>query len=1083
MRPLSSTKRKNNLLELEINDRYSKMNHQRCNLEIKKDDFYQDILKGEIKNLIKLWDELGVTDEYKDNFIENILKINALERNNILEKEKITLTKLNNSLINLKKEIISREKNINSLHKYNNIIENYIIEGNTINIHSNKFQEICNVIIGLRYNAINIVNQISNINKIIFTHKQKWNLKKIKEKFLYDPKYLNKMKEDLKFLKNSILSKFIEMNNSEIDAFLTNFVPGTGIINNKLNIPLTEELMKAINNSRYLLLHESVLISNLEINKKNNFSELYLNTESDYKANQLDFINQNQKNQNIINFFTPRIQRSIKKLKNSESSNFNNNISRELYHHKKNLGTKNYNELFYKNNPIYRSITKKRKKLKIRDNIDNKYTLFNNNKTSRILIERDEMALKSQMPNVLSDEKNKNKILNKEILLLKKENTEYKIKYNELKKLYDNLNNKTNYEEEKRINAEKDVDILQIKIKQLNEKNDELLKKLAHTKKVEKNNNDIYESNKIKELEKKLKDEDTNKKSEEEIKKLLKIIENKNEEILKLKKEIENLKAKKPDDNYKIEFYKGNIMKLVNSLREQIHYQNLPDFLKKVFLLDESIYTDEYYFKGIFPKIIICKNMERDNLNGICSLSYENNENLNENLNLKINCIFTNQNVENSIILMINYIKENMNFDKLVVYLLYDKIGNKFLPNKEAKEIFQKKLGFKWLCVVRNEEKNQRYIKLYYNKNEAKNIENQNNFNKNNFHLDNYTLITMNNEENTNSLKNKRKEEVEKDIKTNYNKYINKNAIYSLLNENPNLKIDFSNDKLKKELNEMKGKLWKFNINIYNWISLEEKEKKDIKNINTENSLFKEVENYYNKSNIKILSYLQKRNISINFETTYSILIDNIYYNRISSDKIKILKENKTNSIFFLIPSINNTVFLYISEINQQLKELLIDNENNIYEQFLEFQPSTQKELYNFSIQSIRDISYIPQALKTEQKVIYIPTFIIKNHLYSYDLNEFNNIRINNKESNEQLYLNSVDEYINIEFRPDYNIKNSFSILPIEDKNKNIIIKDSFIIGIFVNDIINNDKLPLMQFLYVTKDKFLTKDNFKEFLI
>ena len=240
MRPLSSTKRKNNLLELEINDRYSKMNHQRCNLEIKKDDFYQDILKGEIKYLKKSWDELGVTDEYKDNFIENILKINALERNNILEKEKITLTKLNNSLINLKKEIISREKNINSLHKYNNIIENYIIEGNTINIHSNKFQEICNVIIGLRYNAINIVNQISNINKIIFTHKQKWNLKKIKEKFLYDPKYLNKMKEDLKFLKNSILSKFIEMNNSEIDAFLTNFVPGTGIINNKLNIPLTE---------------------------------------------------------------------------------------------------------------------------------------------------------------------------------------------------------------------------------------------------------------------------------------------------------------------------------------------------------------------------------------------------------------------------------------------------------------------------------------------------------------------------------------------------------------------------------------------------------------------------------------------------------------------------------------------------------------------------------------------------------------------------------------------------------------------------------------------------------------------------
>ena len=155
-----------------------------------------------------------------------------------------------------------------------------------------------------------------------------------------------------------------------------------------------------------------------------------------------------------------------------------------------------------------------------------------------------------------------------------------------------------------------------------------------------------------------------------------------------------------------------------------------------------------------------------------------------------------------------------------------------------------------------------------------------------------------------------------------------------------------------------------------------------------------------------------------------------------------------------------------------------------IYDQFLEFQPSTQKELYNFSVSSIRDISYIPQTLKTELKIIYIPTFLIKTHLYTYDLNEFNNNRtINNKDSNEQLYLNSVDEYINIEFKPDDNIKNSFSIVPIEDKIKNIIIKDSFIVGIFANDIINNDKLPLMQFLYVTKDNFLTKDNYKDFLI
>ena len=57
------------------------------------------------------------------------------------------------------------------------------------------------------------------------------------------------------------------------------------------------------------------------------------------------------------------------------------------------------------------------------------------------------------------------------------------------------------------------------------------------------------------------------------------------------------------------------------------------------------------------------------------------------------------------------------------------------------------------------------------------------------------------------------------------------------------------------------------------------------------------------------------------------------------------------------------------------------------------------------------------------------------------------------------------------------NIENSFSVIPVENRKKSVIIKDSFIMGIFDNDIINNNKLPLLQFLYVTKDNFIKKDN------
>ena len=236
---------------------------------------------------------------------------------------------------------------------------------------------------------------------------------------------------------------------------------------------------------------------------------------------------------------------------------------------------------------------------------------------------------------------------------------------------------------------------------------------------------------------------------------------------------------------------------------------------------------------------------------------------------------------------------------------------------------------------MRDEQKNQRYIKLYYNKNEI--AQYQNNLNKNIFFLNNYTIITLNNEQNINLLNNNLNNTSNSNLIININnKYINQNSIYSLLYGNPNLKIEFSNNNKQKELEEIKLKLWKFNLCDYNWNILKDNEEKKIKNIkiNLDNSLFKEVEQYCKDNNKNFISDIQESNISINFEKNYSILIDDIYYNRISTDKIKILKEKKTNSIFFLIPSIDNTILFYISEMDDRLKELLIDNKINVYEEF-----------------------------------------------------------------------------------------------------------------------------------------------------
>ena len=92
----------------------------------------------------------------------------------------------------------------------------------------------------------------------------------MKPEYSFDSKYLFKMKNDLKFLRDSALSVFIEMNNTEIDPFLTNCAPNPNRIKStKRMIPISDDVMKSIIESRYLLLQETVLDN---IDKENNYN-------------------------------------------------------------------------------------------------------------------------------------------------------------------------------------------------------------------------------------------------------------------------------------------------------------------------------------------------------------------------------------------------------------------------------------------------------------------------------------------------------------------------------------------------------------------------------------------------------------------------------------------------------------------------------------------------------------------------------------------------------------------------------------------------------------------------------------------
>ena len=1010
---LSNRKR---ISEISMKDNsISKINNQNSYYKT-RNDYSEDMLKNEINQLEPIWNNLGISTKYRNNFINYIKANNILERKDIIEKEKIDLEKTRELLKNLQKEINIREKNIQLLENYNKKIENYFSEGRAIDTNSVVFKTISDIIVELRYNAIKIIDLIINLNKKITKNEETFDLNKLNKEFSFSPKYLNKMKEDLLFLDYSILNKFIETNDLEMDPYLTKYIPKSGLIkSNKLKIPITKELMDEIIRSKNLLMKETID----EVNKDTMTKDVLNNVSFDPKRN-LSLTNSIRKEREIYNKITslPKHQRN----KTKKKIFINSNLSRELYCYKKNIGSKNYNDIFYIKNP-------KKIRIKLTDNSKNK-------KNNNIVIERDTIISPFHIKNLLIDEKKKNLILNSEINQLKKENIDYKKQNNDFSKIKKNLND----EEKKRVDAEKDVDILQNRIRELSKKNKELLEKLS------KNNSNVDNENgydeKIKNLEQKIKDaEEENKKNKCMIEKLMELLNKKDEEIAKLKKE-KNIKTN--SSNYKIDFYKGSISDFTKKIKDFTPFEKIPDNVKKAFSIDELIFTDNYYFTGIFPKLIVCKKKDNSNsINGVSFLFYENNEDFSENLVLRIQFIFAIEDLENNIIQMINFIKDNMQFDKLYISIFID---DKVSENQEIVDILKHKLGFKWLCIDKNNKTNKKCLKLYYSRKKI-NI----NINKNNFLYENYTLLTLNTTEN------------DKELNNNGIKYINYDSIYSLLISNPQINIQFSDKKKMNELTELNKALSKFILNEYNWNNLKEDKKtinsKNI-NINLEESLFKKMQN----NNKNIICNIQKKNISINFETNYSILLDDIYYNRISTDKIKILKENKTNSTFYLIPSKDNTTLFYTGEINDEITKNIIDNDKNVYEQFLEFQPSSNQ----------KDVSS-----EMKQSVIYIPSFIIKNHFYSNNLDEINqDHKISFENKGDKLYLNSVDEYVNIEFRPDENINNSFSVDSIKDKNKDVIIKNEFIIGIFGNDIINNDKLPMIQFLYVKKDNFITKQNY-----
>ena len=146
---ITSSKNFNNinytlLPRLNESEKASKRNRE--NLEEKTNTDY----KEELLVITTLWDELGITEDYRYQF-NKILKHNIYDSKMLFFQEKENLQKFKTSLMKLKKEIYNRENNIENLIKVVKMIDAQKIENKVL------LKEVVNLIKNLRLNAVNIV--------------------------------------------------------------------------------------------------------------------------------------------------------------------------------------------------------------------------------------------------------------------------------------------------------------------------------------------------------------------------------------------------------------------------------------------------------------------------------------------------------------------------------------------------------------------------------------------------------------------------------------------------------------------------------------------------------------------------------------------------------------------------------------------------------------------------------------------------------------------------------------------------------------------------------------------------------------
>ena len=226
----------------------------------------------ELAIIKSLWDDLGIYEDYQDEF-ENYIKqiTNEEKKNEILNLEKSELRKYREALLKLSAEISNRESNVIKLKKLCKELDKYELDKNRNNLPSDIFENIQKNIKYYRINTVNVINKILRLREVSSYNElnKKWDPAKANRAYLYNKYYTIKMFNDIKFINNSILFNYLVTENDikKTDLFLSNCKYIKTNDGNKLTLSISLELQSAINKCKYIILQDT-LFNNIRNDQK-----------------------------------------------------------------------------------------------------------------------------------------------------------------------------------------------------------------------------------------------------------------------------------------------------------------------------------------------------------------------------------------------------------------------------------------------------------------------------------------------------------------------------------------------------------------------------------------------------------------------------------------------------------------------------------------------------------------------------------------------------------------------------------------------------------------------------------------------